>query len=186
MAGTTKNKGILRNPAVLAAASTPAGQNALTKSTEITANAANKGIDLLSWGIKLAVLCGGAYYVVSLFKKRFINMNTNSNYAPSNITDGQAVAKADALYEAMYGVGADVDIVATQIAGLNYNGWVKVYNAFGNRKGVNPLGDAMNLVEWFNDQFDEDELLQLRFLVSGVFRNAETAHWTTEFLTKKI
>jgi len=73
------------------------------------------------------------------------------------------------MYEAMYGFGANAELVGEQLAGLNYNGWVKVYNSFGNKKGANILGDDMNLVEWLNDQFSEDQLQELRFVLSGVF-----------------
>ena len=69
----------------------------------------------------------------------------------------------------MLGFGNGFEIVKTNIAGLNYNAFIKVYNAFGHRQGSIPFSDKMNMVEWFSDQFDADELTQLRFLVPNMF-----------------
>ena len=160
----TKKKG-LSNPAVLAAASSPAGQKAL----DAPAKLAEAGIQLIPFLVKTGILVGGVWFVYNKFTNRFVKFGNNPNYPAANISDGQAEAKAIALYEAMYGFSANEELVKLQIAGLNWNGWVKVYNAFGNRKGFNPLGEAMNLVEWINDEFSAEALARLRFVLPNCF-----------------
>ncbi|MGQ2982119.1 hypothetical protein [Flavobacterium sp.] len=154
---TKKKKKGLGNP-VAVAASTPAGQKAISEV-----------VSIIPWLIKAGLIGFAIWYAVGLWTKRFVKAAQNPNYPPANVSDAQAEAKADALYNAMYGPGANFDEVAGQINGLNYNGWIKVFNAFGKRGGVNPFADDMNLVEWLTDQFDDEELIQLRFLVGNVF-----------------
>ncbi len=173
MKKTNPNKGTLKNPAVIAAASSPAGQSVLRQNSEVATAAAKEGLSIVSLIVKTALVFGAGWFILNKFKKSFEKVGHNPNLPPANISDGQASAKANAMYQAMVGFGADKEIVATQLAGLNYNGWVKVYNAFGNRKGSNPLGDAMNLVEWLNDQFDAEDLADLRFVLNGVFRTSQ-------------
>jgi len=169
---TTTKKG-LGNPAVMAALSSEAGQKAID-SANARADAAAKAAsniaeDVIPFVVKSLFIGGAIWYAVRLYTKRFVKMGTNPNYPAANVSDGQAAARAAAMYEAMYGFGANAELVGEQLAGLNYNGWVKVYNAFGNKKGANILGDEMTLVEWLNDQFDEDQLQELRFVLPGVF-----------------
>lgn len=163
-----KNKG-LRNPALVAAASSPAGQGAITNATETQRKLADTGISLIPFMVKTIIVVGGIWYAARLYTKRFIKLGINPNLPKANVTNGQAQMKADALFEAMYGIGANHQKVAEQLAGINYNAWVLVYNAFGNRKGVGGLGEGLNLVEWLTDQFDTEQLNELRFLVNGVF-----------------
>lgn len=168
MKKTTKEKG-LSNPAVLAVASSPAGQRAIGNATELQHDLAKTGISLVPFVFKTLFVVGGIYVAYNLWSNRFIKLGVNTNYPSANINDGQAKARAEAIYEAMYGIKSNKEIVAMNIAGLNYNGWVKVYNAFGNRKGINPLGSAMNLAEWINDQFSGQDLLELKVILPGVF-----------------
>ncbi|MXN90156.1 hypothetical protein GR160_02870 [Flavobacterium sp. Sd200] len=172
MISTTKKKG-LNNPAVAAALNSEEGKKAIGSTTENASvavkAAAGIATDVIPFMIKTALVLGIGWYAFGLFKNRFIKLGINPNYPAANVSDGQAAARASALYEAMYGLGADFEAVKNAISGLNYNGWVKVYNSFGNRKGINILGDEMNLVEWLQDQFNEEDLQELRFLVNGVF-----------------
>jgi len=169
---TTTKKG-LGNPAAMAAISSEAGQKAIASANaraDAAAQSAGKiAEDVIPFIIKSVLIGGAIWYGVRLYTKRFVKMGTNPNYPAANVSDGQAAARASAMYEAMYGFGANAELVGEQLAGLNYNGWVKVYNSFGNKKGANILGDDMNLVEWLNDQFSEDQLQELRFVLSGVF-----------------
>lgn len=119
--------------------------------------------------ISTAVVCGIIVYAVSSFKKRFIKREEVSRYGPANISDGEARGKADAIHKAMLGFGNGFEIVRENLANLNYNGFVKVYNAFGNREDNIPGTEDMNLVEWFIDQFDTEDLNELRVIVSGAF-----------------
>ena len=157
----TKTKKGLSNPAVLALASSPAGQKAVSGAIDTTF----KVVKIVAVAGVVAV---AGYIAYTLYKNRFISMATNSNYAPANITKGQAKAKAEALYQAMYGWGADIDTVLETLSGLNYNGYVEVFNAFGKRKAA--TGGEMTLTEWINNQFDNSyEKAQIQFILPGVF-----------------
>jgi len=173
MAKRTIKQG-LSNPAVLAAASSPAGQKAVGDVSSIArTNAETTGkiaVAVVPFIVKVVIIGGIIYVGYRMYSKRFIKLAYNPSLDAANISDGQAQAKADAIYAALFGVGADFAMVAAQLAGLNYNGWVKLYNAYGQRMGANLLADKMNLVEWLNDdQFSDDEMSQLRFILPGVF-----------------
>lgn len=160
MTPSKKNKG-LGNPALIAAAQSPAGQKAINNQTEL----AGKAIAILPTVIKIAGFGIAAYLLYSWLTNRFKPIGIANNLDPANITDGQAQTKANAIYQAMVGVGANFDIVKSNLAGLNYNGWVKVYNAFGKRQGILPFSAKTDLAEWLVDQFNDSELNELRFLL---------------------
>lgn len=67
----------------------------------------------------------------------------------------------------MYGPGDNFNKVATNLKGLNYNGYVRVYNAFGERRGMDLK--KQNLEEWLYDNFTESEIKQLKFLTNNAF-----------------
>lgn len=157
----TQQKG-LNNPAVLALASSPAGQKAVTGAVEST-------ISLAKITLAVVVTAAVGYVAYNLWKNRFIKRAYNPQLEPANVSDAQAEAKAEAIFQAMYGWSADVDIVAEQLSGLNYNGWIKVYNAFGKRRGAIPGSSEMTLVEWLNDQFSGSDMETLQFILPGVF-----------------
>lgn len=119
--------------------------------------------------LKSLFVIGLGVFVYYKITNNFKKFSENKNYPNSNITDNQAKAKADALFEAMKGFGNGFEIVKEVIAGLNYNAFVKVYNAFGKREGIVPFSGKLTLTEWFNDQFSVAELQQLNFLVPNIF-----------------
>lgn len=156
MTKNKQNKG-LGNPVVTAVAA-GAGQE-VVKSTA----------SVIPFLIKTTVFIGLGYWAYRSFVTRFVPLKEVNSWPASSITNGQATTRAEMIYQAMEGFGANFQIVASNLSSLNYNGWVRLYNAFGNRRGANPLGKKMDLVEWLGDQFDEEELAQLRFLVPNVF-----------------
>jgi len=167
-----KNKG-LKNPAVAAVASSPEGKEAIGNAIKRAQRQQDVAIEvagkIIPFMFKVGVACIAGYVVYRIYNKRFVKLGENNSLNPANISEGQAANKAETIYQAMYGWGADVEEVAGQLAGLNYNGWVRLYNAFGNREPFGVFGDKMNLVEWLNDQFDADEMAELRFVLPGVF-----------------
>jgi hypothetical protein len=165
---TTKNKG-LRNPAVTAVATSEAGEKAIAKAERTQQAAADVAVKVLPWLIKIVVVGTIGYVAYRLYTDRFKKASYNNNWPDANVTDAQAQAKADAIYNAMYGYGANAQVVAEQLIGLNYNGWIKVYNAFGKRQPWNPIADEMTLVEWFADQFDEEDMILIRSALPNVF-----------------
>jgi hypothetical protein len=159
----------LGNPAVAAAASSPEVQKIVVEGLENTKEVVKATASVIPFLVKTTVFIVIGYYIYQKYVKRFTKISENKNYPAANISDSQATTKAETIYGAMKGVGNGFQIVASNISGLNYNGWVKLYNAFGNRQGSIPFSAEMNLVEWLTDQFSEDELAQLRFLVPNVF-----------------
>ena len=120
--------------------------------------------------IKTLIVCGIAAYVIYKYKNRFTKLNYASNYPAANITDAQAEAKATAIYNAMGLFSNSFATVKASLSGLNYNGFIKVYNAFGAQTGrLLGLGKEMDLIAWCSDQFNEDQIGQLRFLLGGAF-----------------
>ncbi len=161
---TTTNKK-LGNPAVAAVVSSGAAKSASEGQKAVVQATAS----VIPFALKTIFILGVGYVVISKYTNRFVPSKEVPYYPTANVTTSQAKTKADAIHGAMKGFGNGFQIVAANIAGLNYNGWVRVYNAFGNRQGVIPFSAKMNLTEWFADQFNEEELAQLRFLVPNVF-----------------
>lgn len=168
MKSKTKNIKKLGNPAVLVAG-TEAGQKAITNASESQKEVVKATASVIPFLIKTIVIVGGGLYLWHRYTNRFVSLKENPNYPVSNITNNQAVTKAETIYNAMLGFGNGFEIVRSNIAGLNYNAFIKVYNAFGSRQGSIPFSSKMNMVEWFGDQFSESELAQLRFLVPNMF-----------------
>lgn len=134
--------------------------------------------------IKTAVVLAIAGFVYYKFKTRFIKFDENKNYAPANVTLEQAQSKADAIGSSIGWISNDFNAVADQLAGLNYNGFVRVYNAFGHQKGT-LLGGDLNLIEWIKNQFSTYEVAQLSSLQNGVFfRTSEPISLKVESFNK--
>lgn len=123
--------------------------------------------------IKTAVICGIGYYVYYRFTNRFVKLRENSNYPVANVTIAQAKTRADAIAGSIGWFSNSFDAVADSLAGLNYNGFIRVYNEFGEHSGTLFAGD-LNLIEWIKNQFTEDEILQLSSLQNGVFFRSGT------------
>lgn len=137
----------------------------------VAAGVAATAVSQIPWGwlFRTGVIVGLVAYGINSFKKRFTRLNEVSGYNDANISYAQANMKADIIHKAMLGFGNGFKTVRENIAGLNYNGWVRLYNAFGNRADSIPGNDDMNLIEWFQDQFSNNELNELRVLVPNVF-----------------
>lgn len=128
---------------------------------------------LLPWLFKLAVIGAIGVYAYRRFTTRFVALKEKSNYPKSNVSDAQAKGRADSIIGSISffdqtEFGTQFNATADALQGLNYNGFVKVYNAFGHQKGHWFAGDK-NLVEFINDQFSAYEIQQLSFLSNGAF-----------------
>ncbi|MEG7688968.1 hypothetical protein U2044_15355, partial [Listeria monocytogenes] len=87
----------------------------------------------------------------------------------ANISETQAALRADVIYNAV-GVFSDkFNLIAQQIEGLNYNGFVKLYNAFGNRGVIFMIKDDKNLIDFLQSNLSNYEFNQLSFLLNGAF-----------------
>ena len=162
----------LSNPAVIAAAASPAGQKAITFAVDSAERGRKKAGEIatsvLPFMIKAGVVVAIVYVGYRLYANRFVSAGYNTKVDPANISDAQAQAKADAVYTALFGIGADFEAVKEALAGLNQNGFIKVYNAFGKRKPAFIFGNEMTLTEWLNDQLSNSEKEELRFLIGNV------------------
>ena len=144
----TTNKG-LKNPAV---------QTEFVKQTAT----------VIPFLIKTVVIVGIGWYAYNKWTNRFVKLKENSSYAPANVTEAQAKAKADAIASSIGWFSNSFDAVADNLAGLNYNGFIRVYNAFGHQTGT-LFGGDLNLIEWIKNQFNEYEVAQLSSLQNGAF-----------------
>lgn len=120
---------------------------------------------LIKFGAVLAVAVVG----YRMYTNRFVKLKENSSYNDANVSYAQAIAKADSIDKSKGLFTTDFDNVANQITGLNYNGFIRVYNAFGQRTGTLVTGRDLNLIEWFSNQFSQHEVQQLSFLLGGAF-----------------
>lgn len=118
--------------------------------------------------IKTFTLLGIGIWAYKTYTNRFIKLKENSSYAPANVSLAQAKGKADSIAASIGWVSNDFDNVSKQLAGLNYNGFVRVYNAFGEHGGT-LLKGQLNLIEWIKDQFTSYQVQQLSFLLGGAF-----------------
>lgn len=154
----------LSNPAVVATVlASPQGQKTIANSQENAKKGISAGITLFKF-----LLIGGLvtvlYYKVF---KGFSKLQEDVRFKPSNINVTQAKARAEAIYTALLGFGANYKTVENNLTGLNHNGFIRVYNEFGERRSATLV--KMNLVEWLQDQFKEDDITKLRFLIKGFF-----------------
>ncbi len=146
----------LKNPAITAFAASPEGQKAIAKTT-------NLGFTVL----KVVLIAGVATVLYFKIFKGFKKIQEDKRYKPSNINTTQAKARSEAIYTALLGAGANYKTVENNLTGLNHNGFIRLFNEFGERRSATLV--KMNLVEWLQDQFNEADIAKLRFLIKGFF-----------------
>lgn len=139
----------------------------VTPQTEIIKQTAS----VIPFVIKLAIVGGIGYFFYTKYVNRFQSLPTNRSYPASNVSDAQAESRATAIKSSLaffdY-TGKEFEVTSQNLAGLNYNGFVKVYNAFGKQPGHLFEGD-LTLIEWINDQFSAYQVSQLSLLLGGAF-----------------
>ena len=129
-------------------------------------------VSLGTYSIKAAIVTtvvvvglGIVYYKI---QNRFVKRKLRSDLPPANISDGEAQSRAAAIYGSIGWFSNNFETVRANIAGLNYNGFIKLYNAFGHHTGTLLSGD-LDLEEWVRNQFTIDEVRQLSALLNGAF-----------------
>ncbi|MFK8284657.1 hypothetical protein [Capnocytophaga canis] len=161
-----RQKNQLSNPAVATAAASYVAQN-----PKVVGKAVNIGMIIV--GITVVAIGGGAYYYL-YWKHRFRKMKKNSAYAPSSVTPSEAKVKADIIYKALYGKD-DFDAVYEAMKGVNHNGYIEIYNAFGKRTPADSLFSIGNkndltLTQYFQTLWDsEKEKLRNLTKIKGLF-----------------
>lgn len=131
-------------------------------------------VQLGIWGFKalfITAIVVGTGYVIYKKVTEFKDKKYDGTQSPSNVSDNEAAARAKAIASSLalfdY-VGDEFEITSKNLKGLNYNGFVKVYNAFGEQKG-HAFKGKLNLIDWIFDQFSDYEVQQLSFLTAGKF-----------------
>lgn len=159
----------LHNPAILAVASSKEGQKAIASSIERANDTVKATASIVKGVLKTGFFLGVGYFAYTKIFNGFSSLSESKNQKPSNISSGMAKNKAEAIFSSMYGLGNGFKAVKQNLLGVNYNGFVRIYNAFGQRKGINPLSNKMTLTQWFMDQFSPAELTELRFIIPHFF-----------------
>lgn len=114
------------------------------------------------------LIVAGGYWGYKKYTNRFIKRKEKSIYPDANVSFAQAQARANAIYSSIGLFSNDFANVSRQISGLNYNGYIRVYNAFGQKTGT-LLGGDLDLEQWCANQFTPYEVQQLSFLLGGEF-----------------
>lgn len=145
------------------AAQNPEVKKAISDNISSSIKAAKTTYTVGKYLIGTVVIVGGGYLVYRRFFG-FTKIKEDSRFTPANITTGVAIAKANAIFNAMYGLGSGFSKVQAILLGVNHNGLIRIYNAFGAKAGfaVTPFAKRMNLFEWFGDQFKASEMAQLK------------------------
>jgi hypothetical protein len=129
-------------------------------------------VGLILFGVGIVSTAGALYYNL-YWKNRFRKMEFDPNQRPATISAGLAKSKADILYRAMHGIGANYTHVYNALKGMGHNNYVAIYNAFGKRTPASSfsLGNKndMDLNQWLVDQFSGSELSSLRAQVGNGF-----------------
>lgn len=137
----------------------------------VAAVVAQQTASVIPFIIKLAIVGGLGYWAYGKITGRFQPLKTNPNYPASNVSDAQAITRANAIKSSLATfdfTGHEFETTQANLAGLNYNGFIKVYNAFGKQSGHFFSGN-LNLIEWIHDQFNETEINKLSLLLGGAF-----------------
>jgi hypothetical protein len=150
----------LSNPVLLALA-TPQGQKALANVSQVQSKAIDLGFSIL----KISLFCLGGYLVYRKITNAFRSRKENGNYRPANISEAMAKVRAENLFKAMFGASHDFNAMLKNLSGLNYNGYTRVFNAFGERRGADLK--KQNLTQWIYDQCNATELAQLKFATNN-------------------
>lgn len=153
----------LNNPALIAAAAaTPAGQEVIKKVADETAST----VRVIKNIVLIGLFAGGTYWGIKKIFFGFKKLPEDKRFK-ATISDVVASVKADNIYSALNGIN-NFSKIRSELIGLNPNDFVRIYNAFGNRKpkvlSVNiPLSSAKNMLEWFKT-LSSEEISQLSFM----------------------
>ena len=168
MTAKTKKIAIAKKPTVRVVATSPAGKrgklNGINPSEEVVRQTAS----VIPFIIKTVIILGVGYGIYRAYTNRFVKKKEISRYGAANITDAQAEAKAEAIFASIGWISGDFENIRDQFVDLNYNAVIKVYNAFGKRRG-RLLSGEVDLFEFLQQQLNASQLMQLRVLIGNTF-----------------
>lgn len=129
-------------------------------------------VGLIIFGVSVLGIGGTLFYNL-YWKHRFRKMSYDPNQKPASISAGLAKSKAETLYRAMHGMGANYTHVYNALRGMGHNNYVAIYNAFGKRPPATSFSmgnkNDMDLSQWLQDQFSGEKLASLRAQVGNAF-----------------
>ena len=99
-------------------------------------------------------------------------MSYDPNQKPGFYQCGACQSKAETLYRAMHGMGANYTHVYNALRGMGHNNYVAIYNAFASvPRHQFSMGNKndMDLSQWLQDQFSGEKLASLRAQVGNAF-----------------
>lgn len=155
----------LSSPALVTAiASTPQGKQAIADTLDKAQSSIKSTYTIGKYVLGIAVVSVVGYWGYTKIFDGFTKLREDSRFTPANISTGVALSKANAIYDALYGIGSNFSKVQTILTGVNHNGLIRIFNEFGKRKGfsVSLFPKKLNLFEWFFDQLKQNELVQLK------------------------
>lgn len=118
--------------------------------------------------LKIAIVTAIGAIVYYKITTRFVEKKEISKYGPANITMAQADAAASNIVASVGLFSTDYQMVASSLAGLNYNGFIRVYNAFGHRTGA-ASGVKRDMISWLYSVYSDYEMEQLSSINGGAF-----------------
>jgi hypothetical protein len=136
----------------------------------VAAEVISQTASVIPFLVKLGAIIAVTVVGYKMWTNRFVSLKENSSYPASNISLAEAKTRADSIIGSIGWVSNDFNAVSKQLSGLNYNGFIRVYNAFGHQRGTLLAGE-LNLVEWIKNQFTDYQIQQLSFLLGGAFLN---------------
>ena len=98
-------------------------------------------------------------------------MKFDTRYQPSNVPESLAIVKANSLYKALKGWTKSKEVEAL-LKGVNRNGFIAIYNAFGKREpaGILPsIGNKNNLdlITYLKEDLSEGDLTKIRRMIGA-------------------
>ena len=118
--------------------------------------------------LKLMVVGGVGFFAYYKFTHQFVKRKEIAKFGQANVTQAQAEARAAAIAASNGWLSDDYEMVASNLAGLNYNGFVRVYNAFGSTTNY-WFGADLDMIEWLYSKYSAYEMEQLSMLLNGAF-----------------
>ena len=136
--------------------------------------------------VKTGIFVVGGLIFYRFVTTRFSTWKEVSSYPAANISMAQAKSKAESIYQSTgyFGYGNDFENIKQQIEGVNYNGFVRIYNAF-NQKG-NIVTGYSDLISFLQSKLTNDQIQQLRFLLSGAFLKTAVVSQPKELVKQSV
>jgi len=136
--------------------------------------------------IMAIIAVGGVAYVGYKFLKKDDippKIDKKNNEPATSLSQIQAIAIADRLYNAMTNVGTggfrtDTSVIYSSLQGLTYNDFIAVYEAFGKRQysifwgnvGDRWTSDNHHLITWLINELNEESIKEIEKIIPNILK----------------